>query len=143
MAQPAAAAALESEPPVSPANAAASADELSIRIARPTRRSRCALCRRRVVAAGPIGHAGSRPVCDRCLLDHDPQLGMAMAMISVARAYGSSRPHSLPDEERARAELLAFARLYDQFVARFGPARPPLEDWGLDEWDFEEWDLEG
>lgn len=101
----------------------------SIRVPEPSGTQPCAVCDRPFLAAGPTGHLGRRPVCDRCFLEVDLQLGMVLAMISVVRAYGAVGAASPWQEERAEGELLASARLYERIASRWARARKPLLDW--------------
>ena len=63
------------------------------------------------------------------MLDHDPQLGMVLALIAVTRSYGRGWPLDELEENNARLELMAFARIYEAQAARFAPARPVDPDW--------------
>ncbi len=95
----------------------------SIRIPEPAGPARCARCRVRFSAAGPTGHAEDRPICDMCLLEGSPKLGMVLALVAVVRAFGTVQPSDHEDYREALAELGAFARIYERFAAKAGPAR--------------------
>ena len=97
--------------------------QYSIRIPEPSGQARCARCRVRFVAAGPTGYAQEVPICDMCLLEGSQELGMVMALTAVVRAFGAVRPASYEDYQEALAELGAFARIYERFAAKSGPAR--------------------
>ena len=101
----------------------------SIRIPEQPGRGHCRLCSRRFIVAGPTGHRGDEPICDLCMLGHDKQLGMVLALIAVTRSYGRGWPLDELEENNARLELMAFARIYEAQAARFAPARPVDPDW--------------
>lgn len=96
------------------------AGDLAIRVPDEPRRVRCEVCDDGFLAAGPTGFSERRPVCDRCLFDLSPQLGMVLALVSVTRSFGQ-----LPRRagERAADELVAFSRVYEAFAAKHGPRR--------------------
>ncbi len=96
----------------------------SIRIPSPLESVACDKCRRFFRAAGPTGFFRNRPICDGCLLIGDRQLGMVMTMITVCRYYGGMKPIDDIEEQLHQRELAAFARIYEGFAARYGPARP-------------------
>lgn len=85
--------------------------------------TRCFSCGVRFSAAGPTGHIGPDPICDLCLLESSKELGMVMALVAVTRTFGAYEPISVEDGLAAQAELGAFARIYERFAARSGPAR--------------------
>ncbi len=95
----------------------------SIRIPRPAGSARCARCRVRFSAAGPTGYVEDSPICDMCLLEGSQELGMAMALVAVVRAFGTVRSSSHGDYQEALGELGAFARIYERFAAKSGPPR--------------------
>lgn len=84
----------------------------------------CELCSKPFSAQGPTGYYDERPVCDACLLEQENQLGMLMALAIFTREY--ARLAAMEGEAAAEAatEMLAFARIYELFAARFGPSRP-------------------
>ncbi len=83
----------------------------------------CSSCELPFQAAGPTGHAGSRLICDLCLLEGCSELGMLLALASVTRAFGSLALSSREESRDALVELGAFARIYEQFAAKSGPPR--------------------
>ena len=91
----------------------------------------CALCRT-ATGSGPIGYRDERPICDLCLLEESQELGMALALIAVTRAYASVEPSSEEDRRQGLEVLGAFARIYERFAAKSGPARPILPFGSLD-----------
>ena len=95
----------------------------SIRLPQPAGSALCARCRVRFSAAGPTGYAEDSPICDMCLLEGAPELGMVMALVAVVRAFGGVRPSSHGDYREALNELGAFCRIYERFAAKAGPAR--------------------
>ncbi len=97
--------------------------EFSIRIPEPAGQTRCGRCRTRFSAAGPTGFAEDLPICDLCLLEGSSELGMVLALVAVVRAFGTARPSNHQDYSEALTELGAFARIYDRFASKSGPAR--------------------
>ncbi len=94
----------------------------SIRVAA-SRSWSCAACGAAGAGGGPLGHRGERPVCDGCLLEASPQLGMVMALISVTRACGAIYARASRDWLEPLRELGLFARVYECVAARFGRRR--------------------
>ncbi len=84
--------------------------------------SPCRLCASET-GSGPVGYRGEEPVCDLCLLENSPELGILLAVVAVTRAYGSVEIASTADRRDALNELGAFARIYERIAARSGPAR--------------------
>jgi hypothetical protein len=84
----------------------------------------CELCAKAFAAKGPTGYYDERPVCDACLLEQETQLGMLMALAIFTRAYAGLAETAGDAAAEAATEMLAFARIYELFAARFGPARP-------------------
>ncbi|MEM8996083.1 MAG: hypothetical protein AAGF23_14950, partial [Acidobacteriota bacterium] len=101
----------------------------SIRVPREASRVCCPLCAASFVAAGPTGYVDDRPICDLCLLERETQLGLVLALVAVTRSYGAVWPQDELEEEHARLELMAFARVYDAKASSFAPARPVDPDW--------------
>ena len=95
----------------------------SIRIPQPAGPANCAACRARFPAAGPTGYAEDLLICDMCLLENAPELGMVIALVAVVRAFGTVRPTDHEDYHEALAEIGAFARIYERFAAKSGPPR--------------------
>ena len=95
----------------------------SIRIPAPSGLVECARCRTRFTAAGPTGYAEEVEICDMCLLEAAPELGMVIALVAVVRAFGTVAPSDHEDYREALAEIGAFARVYEKFAARSGPPR--------------------
>lgn len=88
----------------------------------------CAVCGALFIAAGPTGFQDDRPLCDLCMLHREGQLGMVLALVAVTRSYGGASPSSLSEEVADKAELMAFARIYETFASSFAPARPVNPD---------------
>lgn len=84
--------------------------------------SPCRLCAAET-GSGPVGYREEEPVCDLCLLENSPELGMLLAVAAVTRACGSVEIASAADRRDALNELGAFARIYERIAARSGPAR--------------------
>ena len=95
----------------------------SIRMVEPPE-TRCTRCDS-VAGSGPVGYCADRPLCDGCLLECSPQLGMVLALVAAARHYASSRSKDPQELQERLAELGAFARLYGLFAAAAGPPRVP------------------
>lgn len=97
--------------------------EVVIRVAEMTEPVRCDSCRTQFLAAGPTAFANDAPLCDRCVFEHDAQLAMVLAAVSVLRAFGVVDPSEL--DQQAALDLLGFARLYETFAVQHGPRREP------------------
>jgi hypothetical protein len=97
--------------------------EVVIRAAQASEPVRCDSCRSLFLSAGPTAYADDAPLCDRCVFEHDAQLAMVLAAVSVLRAFGSEAPS--PADQQAALDLLGFARLYETFAAQHGPRREP------------------
>ncbi|MCP3962861.1 MAG: hypothetical protein GY719_33905 [bacterium] len=95
----------------------------SIRIPEPPGPVTCGHCRAHFIAAGPTGYAEDRLICDMCLLEGAPELGMVIALVAVVRAFGTVQPSNHEDYRDALAEIGAFARIYERFAAKSGPPR--------------------
>ncbi|MEM1180486.1 MAG: hypothetical protein AAGM22_19230 [Acidobacteriota bacterium] len=122
----------ESEPSSDGASAAVPslvAPRYSIRVPETPTKVLCCLCGSAFTAAGPTGHVNDQPVCDLCMLERSLQLGLVLALVAVTRSYGGGWPVDEVEEDHARFELMAFARLYDAKASAFAPARPVDPDW--------------
>jgi hypothetical protein len=84
----------------------------------------CELCSKPFSAQGPTGYYDERPICDACLLEQENQLGMLMALAIFTREYARLVETAGDTAAAAATEMLAFARIYELFAARFGPSRP-------------------
>ncbi len=82
----------------------------------------CRLCAAET-GSGPVGYRGDEPICDLCLLEEAPALGMVLAVVAVVRAYGSVELAPTDERRDALNELGAFARIYETFAAKSGPMR--------------------
>ncbi len=84
--------------------------------------TQCAACGKQETGAGPVGYLDDEPICDLCLLERSTDLGLMVAMVSVARAYaeatGTARQH-----DEALEELGTFARIYHRVASKSWPAR--------------------
>lgn len=83
----------------------------------------CELCSTPFSAHGPTGYYEERPICDRCLLEQDYQLGMLLVLSIFIRNSSELAAEPNPTGAEARIEMLAFARIYELFSARYGPPR--------------------
>jgi hypothetical protein len=97
---------------------------LSIRVPFKAATVSCAMCSNPFSAHGPTGYCEEQPICDRCLLEQENQLGMLLALSIFTRAYAVLADREERIASEAAVEMLAFARIYELFAARFGPARP-------------------
>ncbi len=84
--------------------------------------TQCAACGKQETGCGPVGFLDDAAICDLCLLEGSDELGMVLALISVVRAYANVRG-TAEEWQSALEELGAFARIYDRFAAKTGPAR--------------------
>ncbi len=83
----------------------------------------CAACGKQETGAGPVGYLDDEQICDLCLLEGSTDLGLAMAMIAVARAYASIGVGTSKEHQGALEELGAFARIYHRIASKSWPAR--------------------
>lgn len=93
----------------------------------------CSRCDVDVSAGGPTGYRGNDPICDACLLETAPELGMMLVLTAMARLFGDAGPaggdgngngNGNDDGERIHLEELgAFARVYARYAAERGPTR--------------------
>ena len=97
--------------------------DVAIRASPEARTVRCDSCGSTFVASGPVAYADDEPLCDVCVFEHDAQLAMVLAAVSVLRAHGSGEPSAV--DAQAALDLLGFARLYETFAGRYGPRREP------------------
>lgn len=97
---------------------------LSIRVPLESAIVACALCANPFSAHGPTGYSEEQPICDRCLLEQESQLGMLLALSNFTRSYAPLADESGEIAVGAACEMLAFAKVYELFSARFGPSRP-------------------
>ena len=108
--------------PPSPAVAPAVEPAYGIREASASSLS-CAACGHEVAGGGPVGHRGEEPLCDPCLLEGSPQLGMVLALVAVSRAYAAAARGEPEHYRELLEELGAFARVYECIAAKSGPRR--------------------
>lgn len=97
---------------------------LSIRVPLQSAIVSCELCANLFSAHGPTGYYEEQPICDRCLLEQESQLGMLLALSIFTRTYARLADQEGEIGSAAACEMLAFARIYELFAARFGPSRP-------------------
>ena len=81
----------------------------------------CAACGDEVAAGAPVGHRGEEPLCDPCLLEGSPQLGMVQALVAVSRAYAAAARGAPEHHLELLEELGVFARVYECVAAKSGP----------------------
>ncbi len=83
----------------------------------------CAACGHEVAGGAPLGLRGEEPLCDPCLLEASPQLGLVLALAAVARAFGVACRKARGQDPEALEELGLFARIYERIAAKAGPMR--------------------
>lgn len=74
---------------------------------------------------GPVGwsHARDQAVCDACLIEVSPHLGMVLNMALIFREVGGIEPDGDPIE--LVYQVLTLARIYEGAAAKVWPARKP------------------
>ncbi len=82
----------------------------------------CAACGIEATGAGPVGHRDEEPICDLCLLECSPDLGLLLGLAAVNRAYAKGGGNAAEQQE-ALEELGAFARIYHRVASKSWPAR--------------------
>lgn len=97
---------------------------MSIRVPVKPTIARCELCSKIFPAQGPTGFYEDWPICDRCLLENENQLGMVMALTLFTRTYARLAGEDGAMSADAATEMLAFAKVYELFADAFGPPRP-------------------
>ncbi len=82
----------------------------------------CVACGSHDTGAGPVGFLDEEPICDLCLLEASPDLGLLLGVAAVNRAYaqGSGSP---AEQQEALEELGACARIYHGVASRSWPLR--------------------
>ncbi len=83
----------------------------------------CAVCGRELAGGAPLGQRGEEPLCDMCLLEGSPQLGLMLALVAVARTYAVAAGRSREPSPEALHELGYFACVYERIAAKSGPMR--------------------
>ena len=97
--------------------------EFTIGVPMPPRGVACGVCGERVLAAGPTGFQGCQPVCDACLLEGAPELGMVLVLVAAARLFGALRLRRADHQLQALLELGALVRIYERYASRHAPTR--------------------
>ncbi len=83
----------------------------------------CAACGHEVAGGAPLGLRGEEPLCDPCLLEASPQLGLMLALAAVARAFAVACRKARGQPPEALEELGYFACVYERIAAKAGPMR--------------------
>ncbi len=83
----------------------------------------CAACGHEVAGGAPLGLRGEEPLCDPCLLEASPQLGLMLALAAVARAFAEACRQARGQHPGALEELGTFACVYERIAAKAGPMR--------------------
>jgi hypothetical protein len=97
---------------------------LSIRIPTTRESMECGHCGRTFEIGGPTGFEAEKPICDPCLLEGSPLLGVLMALAAITRTYGAFRSEKSEELRLALMDYGAFARIYEHINAKEGAARP-------------------
>lgn len=97
--------------------------DLSVRIPPTPDIVTCPRCSARLFAGGPTGFQGDDPICDACLLEAAPELGMVLVLVAMARLFGGPPPTKDEGGRVSLVELGAFARVYERFAAERSPTR--------------------
>ncbi len=110
---------------------------------------RCVICDLTKVGSGLVGFRRDDPpgpVCDPCLIQLQPRLGMALLFLNICRELADDWPDQPEDQDRRSEVLMAVARLYHAQESREWPMRPlrilklmeehggPLAEIPLDAW---------
>ena len=88
---------------------------------------RCVACDLRLRGCGVVGFKHNDfpgPICDACMMQVQPRLGMALFFINIGRELADDSPENSWDEDRHSAFLMASARLYHALESREWPVRP-------------------
>ncbi len=74
---------------------------------------------------GPVGWSAQadRAVCDTCLIEVDPHLGMVLNVALIFRQVGAIEPDGDPTE--LIYQVLTLARIYESACSKIWPARKP------------------
>ncbi len=96
---------------------------LSVRVPDAPNRVVCLRCEVQFLAAGPTGYQDQTPICDACLLENAPELGMILVLVAMARLFSAPPPPSDRGERVSLVELGAFARVYERFASERAPTR--------------------
>lgn len=83
----------------------------------------CSTCGRRFTGSSPVGYRDDQPVCDLCLLEASADLGMVLALVSVARSYAGIAFRTGGKAPEALDQLELFARVYELIAVKTGPRR--------------------
>ncbi len=75
--------------------------------------------------SGPVGWSAlaGRPVCDACLNEVSPHLGMVLNVALIFRQVGAIEPGGDPTE--LIYQVLTLARIYQSASSKIWPARKP------------------
>ena len=84
----------------------------------------CARCGAET-GSGAVGwsHARDQSVCDACLIEVSPHLGMVLNVALLFREVGGIEPDGDPIE--LVYQVLTLARIYESAAAKVWPARKP------------------
>ncbi len=84
----------------------------------------CAVCGAET-GSGVIGWSAQedRPLCDACLIEVSPHLGMALNVVLIFREVGQIEPDGDPIE--LVYQVLTLARIYESAAVKVWPARKP------------------
>ena len=96
----------------------------SIRIPEVREPVSCGRCGTFFEVGGPTGFEAELAICDPCLLDGAPLLGVLLALAALTRSFGAFRSEEAEEQRLALMDYGAFARIYEHIAAKEGPARP-------------------
>ncbi len=84
----------------------------------------CARCEAET-GRGALGWSAvhNRPVCDPCLIEVSPHLGMVLNVALIFREVGGMEPDGDPIE--LVYQVLSLARIYEDAASKVWPARKP------------------
>ncbi len=74
---------------------------------------------------GPTGFRDNEPLCELCMIDDSPRLGIVLMLVAMARACTQGH-RRYPAAPIFVGQLMVFARLFDNVFRREGiPSRFP------------------
>ena len=89
-------------------------------------RARCAHCGQEFLAEGPTGFVAAGPICDLCLLQGSPRLGMVLVLVAHARVVASAftAESSTRAYWEALGEIGRFCQSFERLMT--GPVREDI-----------------
>ncbi len=79
---------------------------------------------------GPVGWnaTADRPICDACLIEVSPHVGMVLNVALIFRQVGAIEPGE--DQLELIYQVLMLARVYESAASKVWPARGPFTTFG-------------